>query len=54
MSGTLTTALLLEIVTTGASLIYIVLLIKEKIACWAFGIIGSLLSIYLFRVDTNH
>ena len=48
MSGTLTTALLLEIVATGASLIYIVLLIKEKIACWAFGIIGSLLSIYLF------
>jgi nicotinamide mononucleotide transporter len=43
-----TAALLVEILATAANLIYIVFLIKERIACWAFGIVGSLLSIYLF------
>lgn len=48
MVNNLSPALLLEILATGANLVYVVLLIKEKIACWAFGIVGSLLSIYLF------
>lgn len=39
---------LVEILATGANLAYIVLLIREKILCWLFGIIGSLLSMYLF------
>ncbi len=38
----------IEILATGCSLIYIILLIREKIICWPFGIAGSLLSIYLF------
>lgn len=48
MSGALSTATIVEILATGASLIYIILLIREKIACWSFGIVGSVLSIYLF------
>jgi len=48
MSADFTPRLLLELLSTGASLMYIVLLIREKIACWAFGIAGSLLSIILF------
>jgi len=40
--------LIIEILATGANLVYIVLLIRQKIACWAFGIVGCLLSIYLF------
>ena len=43
---------IIEIVATGASLLYIVLLIRERIICWPFGIAGSLLSIYLF-IDTR-
>ena len=52
MTNELSPALIVEILATGANLIYIVLLIKERIACWAFGIVGSLLSIYLF-IDTR-
>ncbi len=48
MAPELSPALLVEILATSASLAYIVLLIREKIACWPFGIAGSLLSIYLF------
>ena len=48
MTDELSPALIVEILATSANLVYIVLLIKEKIACWAFGIVGSLLSIYLF------
>jgi nicotinamide mononucleotide transporter len=48
MTDELSTALIVEILATGASLLYIILLIREKIACWPFGIAGSLLSIYLF------
>ena len=44
----LSPALIVELLATGANLLYIILLIREKIACWAFGIAGSLLSIYLF------
>jgi nicotinamide mononucleotide transporter len=44
----MTSALIVEILATGFNLIYIVLLIREKIFCWPFGIIGSLLSVYLF------
>jgi len=39
---------IIEIIATLCSLTYIILLINERIACWAFGIIGSALSIYLF------
>jgi nicotinamide mononucleotide transporter len=48
MADLLSPAVLVEILATGANLVYIVLLIRERIACWAFGIVGSLLSIYLF------
>lgn len=39
---------ILEISAVVLGLIYLILLIQEKIACWFFGIAGSLLSIYLF------
>lgn len=39
---------LIEILGASASLIYLVLLVKEKVLCWPFGILGSLLSVYLF------
>jgi nicotinamide mononucleotide transporter len=52
MAEQLSPALIVEILATVANLVYIILLIREKIACWAFGIVGSLLSIYLF-IDTR-
>jgi nicotinamide mononucleotide transporter len=48
MPSELPTALVVEILATGANLAFVVLLIREKILCWPFGILGSLLSIYLF------
>jgi nicotinamide mononucleotide transporter len=42
------TMLVVEILATCASLLYIILMVRENIACWAFGISSSLLSIYLF------
>ena len=39
---------IIEVLATGASLIYVVLLIRERVSCWPFGIAGSLLSIYVF------
>jgi nicotinamide mononucleotide transporter len=48
MYGELPAATVVEILATVASVLYIVLLIREKEACWPFGIVGSLLSIYLF------
>jgi nicotinamide mononucleotide transporter len=48
MADQLSPALIVEILATAANLAYIILLIREKIACWVFGIAGSLLSIYLF------
>jgi len=47
-----TAALAVETLAAGANLVYILLLIRERIACWAFGIVGSLLSVWLF-VDTR-
>lgn len=38
----------IEILAVLLNMIYLILLIKEKIACWYFGIAASLLSIYLF------
>ncbi len=38
----------LELIAVILGLIYLILLIKEKIACWIFGILSSALSIYLF------
>lgn len=46
------TGTIIEAAATAAGLFYIVLLIREKVVCWPFGIAGSLLSIYLF-VDTR-
>lgn len=40
----------IEILATACGLLYIILLIQEKIHCWVFGICGSLLSVYLFIV----
>ena len=42
------TALLLEIVAVIFGVLYTVLMAQNKISCWIFGIIGSLLSVYLF------
>jgi len=43
-------ALLLEIAAVILGIIYVVLVAKNKISCWIFGILGSLLSIVLFVV----
>ena len=43
---------IIEVLATGAGLLYITLLIRERVSCWPFGIAGSLLSIYLF-IDTR-
>ena len=40
--------LLLELLSVIFGLIYLVLLIKQNILCWLFGIVGSVLSIFLF------
>tara|TARA_B100000767_G_scaffold274935_1_gene309655 strand:- start:5430 stop:5981 length:552 start_codon:yes stop_codon:yes gene_type:complete len=40
--------LLLEILSVALSLTFLILLIKENINCWIFGISGSLISIFLF------
>lgn len=37
-----------EIIGTVLNLIFIILLIRENIWCWLFGILGSLVSIFLF------
>jgi len=42
--------LILEITAVIFGIFYIFLVAKNKISCWIFGIIGSLLSIYLFVV----
>lgn len=41
-------ALLVEVLATAGNLAYVVLLIRERILCWSFGIAGSLLSVLLF------
>ena len=43
-------AVILEITAVIFGIIYVVLAAKSKISCWIYGIIGSLLSIYLFAV----
>lgn len=48
MESDVSTALIVEILATAANLLYLIFLIKEKIICWAFGIIGCLLSVWLF------
>jgi nicotinamide mononucleotide transporter len=40
--------LLLEIVAVIFGVLYTVLMAQNKISCWIFGIIGSLLSVYIF------
>lgn len=39
---------LVEILATLSGLAYVILLVRENIICWPFGIAGSVLSIYLF------
>lgn len=39
---------IIEVLAVVFGLIYILLLIKERIECWIFGILGSLMSIFLF------
>ncbi|MFT4753194.1 MAG: nicotinamide mononucleotide transporter [Salibacteraceae bacterium] len=39
---------ILEVLGVTFNLLYLILLIKEQIVCWIFGIIGSLVSIWLF------
>ena len=41
-------ALFIEIVAVIFGVLYTVLMAKNKISCWIFGVLGSLLSIYLF------
>jgi len=41
-------SLLLEIVAVIFGVLYTVLMAQNKISCWIFGIIGSLLSVYIF------
>ncbi|MCB1705969.1 MAG: nicotinamide mononucleotide transporter [Halioglobus sp.] len=48
METEISTALIVEILATAANLLYVVFLIREQVICWAFGIIGSALSVYLF------
>jgi nicotinamide mononucleotide transporter len=43
-------ALLVEIIAVILGLLFTILMAKNKISCWIFGILGSLLSIYLFIV----
>jgi len=40
--------LVIEIIATITSLVYLFLLMKENIWCWFFAIVSSALSIYLF------
>jgi len=48
MPDNIPASLLLEMAATAANLAYIVLLIRERILCWFFGIVGSALSVWLF------
>ena len=41
-------ALVLEIAAVIFGIVYVVLIAANKISCWFFGIIGSIISIYLF------
>ena len=43
---------ILELLGTVLNIFFLVLVIKENIWCWLFGILGSLVSIYLF-VETK-
>ncbi len=39
---------LLEIIGLVVGLLYLILIIKENIWCWIFGIIGSLITVFLY------
>ncbi|TLF43201.1 nicotinamide riboside transporter PnuC [Maribacter aurantiacus] len=41
-------ALIIEIVSVVLNLLFLVFLLKERIICWLFGILGSLTSMLLF------
>ncbi len=38
----------IELLAVGLNLAYVILAAKEHISCWIFGILGSLLSIWIF------
>ncbi|MDF1673141.1 MAG: nicotinamide riboside transporter PnuC, partial [Vicingaceae bacterium] len=42
--------LILEIAAVIFGIIYVILAAKSRVSCWIYGIIGSLLSVYLFFV----
>ena len=46
------TMTLIEILATVAGLLFVILLILDRVICWPIGILGSALSVYLF-VDTK-
>lgn len=46
-------ALLLEITAVVLGLLYVFLIAANKISCWVFGILGSVVSIYLFIVHAK-
>lgn len=46
-------ALILEIIAVIFGLLYVFLIAANKISCWIFGILGSLVSIYLFVVHAQ-
>lgn len=48
----MTTMTLIEILATVAGLLFVVLLILDRVICWPIGIIGSALSVLLF-IDTK-
>lgn len=48
MSGEFSAAQVVEVLATLANLAFLVFLIREQVICWSFGIVGSLLSVYLF------
>ena len=42
--------IIIEIIAVILGIIYVILATKNKISCWIYGILGSLLSVYLFVV----
>lgn len=40
--------LIVEAIAVALNIIYVILVVKEKILCWPFGILASLISIWLF------
>lgn len=43
---------LLELISVVCGILYLLLMVREHIACWIFGILGSLITIYLYTQVT--